>query len=186
MVNGLALSDPGCLVLDVAAGTGSITRLLDGHRVVGLDVNASMLAGYRGGVAVLGEAEQLPFPDGSFDALTFGYLLRYTEDPKACLRELSRVLRPGGVIGMVEFGRPARPAGWLWKAYAQGLLPVAGRLIGSGWAEVGSFLGDDIDNFYRRYPQNVLIECWKSAGLIDVRSMRMSLGGGLVMWAAKP
>jgi hypothetical protein len=74
----------------------------------------------------------------------------------------------------------------LWKAYAQGLLPVAGRLIGSGWAEVGSFLGDDIDNFYRRYPQNVLIECWKSAGLIDVRSMRMSLGGGLVMWAAKP
>jgi demethylmenaquinone methyltransferase/2-methoxy-6-polyprenyl-1,4-benzoquinol methylase len=135
---------------------------------------------------VLGEAEQLPFPDGSFDALTFGYLLRYTEDPKACLRELSRVLRPGGVIGMVEFGRPAGPAGWLWKAYAQGLLPVAGRLIGSGWAEVGSFLGDDIDNFYRRYPQNVLIECWKSAGLIDVRSMRMSLGGGLVMWAAKP
>jgi len=188
MVRGLGLSVPGCLVLDVAAGTGSITRLLrrDGHQVVGIDLNASMLAQFRGGVPVLGEAEKLPFPDEAFHALTFGYLLRYTDDPTVCLRELARVLRPGGVIGMVEFGLPAGLPGWLWRAYTRGLLPLAGKLIGSGWAEVGSFLGSDIDTFHRRYPSEVLTACFRAAGLVDVRSKRLSLGGGLVMWAVRP
>jgi demethylmenaquinone methyltransferase/2-methoxy-6-polyprenyl-1,4-benzoquinol methylase len=188
MVRGLGLSVPGCLVLDIAAGTGSITRLLarDGHRVVGIDLSASMLAHYLGGVAVLGRAEELPFSDEAFDALTFGYLLRYTDDPTACLRELARVLRPGGVIGMVEFGLPARLAGWLWRAYTRSVLPLAGRLIGSGWAEVGSFLGADIDDFHRRYPKEVLTGCFRAAGLVDLRSKRLSLGGGLVMWARRP
>ena len=53
-----------------------------------------------------GEAEALPFADASFDALTFTYLLRYVEDPAATLRELARVVKPGGRVGMVEFGVP--------------------------------------------------------------------------------
>ena len=55
---------------------------------------------------VQGEAEQLPFDDGEFDALTFTYLLRYVDDRAATMRELARVVKPGARIGMVEFGVP--------------------------------------------------------------------------------
>ena len=58
----------------------------------------------------LGEAERLPFADGEFDALTFTYLLRYVDDPRATLRELVRVVRPGGRVATLEFGVPARRA----------------------------------------------------------------------------
>jgi demethylmenaquinone methyltransferase / 2-methoxy-6-polyprenyl-1,4-benzoquinol methylase len=54
-----------------------------------------------------GEAERLPFADGSFDALTFTYLLRYVDDPAAVRHEMARVVKPGGRIGMVEFGVPS-------------------------------------------------------------------------------
>ena len=57
---------------------------------------------------VEGSAERLPFPDASFDALTFTYLLRYVEDPAATLAELARVVRPGGTIAALEFGLPKR------------------------------------------------------------------------------
>ena len=60
---------------------------------------------------VLGRAEELPFPDASFDALTVTYLLRYVDDPGATLRELARVVRPGGVVASLEFGVPPAPYG---------------------------------------------------------------------------
>ena len=55
---------------------------------------------------VPGEAERLPFGDGEFDALTFTYLLRYVDDPAATMRELARVVRPGGTIASLEFAVP--------------------------------------------------------------------------------
>ncbi len=178
----------GARVLDVAAGTGAITRLLEerGARVIAFDQSAEMLgiARQRGATAVLGTAEQLPFPDGSFDAVTFGYLLRYV-DPAVALGELARVLRPGGEIGMVEFGRPNgfwRPFWWL---YTRLVLPSAGAMIGSGWREVGSFLGPSIDRFYRLFPHRRLAEVWESAGFAEVQVARRSLGGGIIMWARK-
>ena len=114
MVAGLEL-DAGARVLDVAAGTGAITRLLQarGCDVTALDQSAAMLtrARERGATAVLATAERLPFLDATFDGVTFSYLLRYVADPADCMRELVRVLRPEGVMGMVEFGRPARVLG---------------------------------------------------------------------------
>ncbi|MCH8983725.1 MAG: class I SAM-dependent methyltransferase, partial [Acidobacteria bacterium] len=75
--------EPGDWVLDVAAGTGSITRLLQarGAEVVSLDLTVVMLAHAvdRGATGVIATGEGLPFPDASFDAVTFGYLLRYVE-----------------------------------------------------------------------------------------------------------
>ena len=56
-----------------------------------------------------GEAEALPFADESFDALTFTYLLRYVDDPAATMRELARVVRPGGRVASLEFGVPPWP-----------------------------------------------------------------------------
>ena len=120
LVDGIA-AGPDQRVLDVATGTGMVAAELvrrSGCRVVGLDQSEDMLAGARARLAAIrrwprasswsaGEAEQLPFADGEFDALTFTYLLRYVDDRAATMRELARVVRPGGRIGMLEFGVPA-------------------------------------------------------------------------------
>ncbi len=188
MVDGLVLS-PGSRVLDVAAGTGSITRLIEarGLEVVSVDQSREMtrMAMQRGATAVLATAERLPFADGTFDGITFGYLLRYVDDVSKCLEELVRIVRPGGTVGMVEFGMPT--GGWrlAWFLYTRIVLPTAGAVISSGWLEVGRFLGPSIDTFARKYPPDLLAAEWESAGMKDVRFRRMSLGGGLVMWGRR-
>lgn len=180
MVAGLELP-AGAEVLDVASGTGSIERCLAdrGMRVVGLDQCFEMLAAASrpGGTAVCAKADAAPFAAESFDGLTFGYLLRYVADPLVCLRELGRVVRPGGAIGMVEFGRPRGVWGALWRLYTRLILPVVGAGISPGWGAIGRFLGPSIDGFHRDYPDD---------GLVDVRMVRRSLGGGLIMWGRKP
>lgn len=189
MVDGLGI-EAGDAVLDIAAGTGLITRLLQsrGARVVSLDQSLPMLesAVTRGATGVVATAEALPFPSSSFDAVTFGYLLRYVHDVTGCMKEITRVLEPGGRVGMVEFGRPAGVWRPLWFGYTRFLLPAAGLVAGDGWYRVGRFLGPSIDDFADRYPPDLLVEAWESAGLVDVRAEAMSLGGGLVMWGRRP
>ena len=189
MVDGLALR-AGERVLDVACGTGSVARLAtaSGCEVVALDQSGEMLAQARAtGLGVVrATAERLPFPDASFDALTFTYLLRYVADPAACMRELVRALRPGGRIGMVEFGRPRRFTVLPWWLYTRVALPTAGALIGHGWRQVGTFLGPSIERFHRQFPPQKLTALWTGAGLVDVRTERRSVGGGLLMWARRP
>ncbi|MGQ0848487.1 MAG: class I SAM-dependent methyltransferase [Actinomycetota bacterium] len=186
MVAGLAVV-AGSRVLDVAAGTGLISRRLEDsdYRVTALDQSREMLTRHRGRQRVLAQAEHLPFPSGTFDALTFGYLLRYVADPVACMAELTRVVKRGGRVGMVEFGVPAPWLRVLWRIYTRGLLPIIGRLIGTGWATVGAFLGPSIEQFHRTLPLPVLVSVWESAGLVDVMVARPSLGAGLVMWGRK-
>ena len=188
MVDGLGLG-AGSRVLDVAAGTGSITRLMAsrGIEVISVDLSRHMsaMAAQRGATAVLATAGRLPFLDATFDGVTFGYLLRYVDDVAQCLEELVRIVRPGGVVGMVEFGRPAgvwRPP---WSMYTRALLPAAGAVIGSGWWEVGRFLGPSIDAFTDRHPPDRLAAEWRAAGMDGVSFRRMSLGGGLVMWGRR-
>jgi demethylmenaquinone methyltransferase/2-methoxy-6-polyprenyl-1,4-benzoquinol methylase len=185
MVAGLE-APPGGLILDVAAGTGSISRELEarGYRVVALDLSPSMLGEHGGRWRVLARGDQLPFRSESFDGVTFGYLLRYVDDPGACLEELARVVRPGGMVGMVEFGLPRGPWLFLWTIYTGWLLPAIGRLISPGWAEVGRFLRGSIESFYERHPD--LPGVWTRSGLVEVKSVEISLGGGLVMWGRKP
>src|SRR6185437_16819226 len=87
---------------------------------------------------VRGEAERLPFADGEFDALSFTYLLRYVDDRAATMRELARVVRPGGRIGMLEFGVPqAEPPRTAWRAYTRVGLPLIGSAVSPAWREVG-------------------------------------------------
>jgi demethylmenaquinone methyltransferase / 2-methoxy-6-polyprenyl-1,4-benzoquinol methylase len=179
-------------VLDVATGTGLVAQeLVDGgFRVTGLDQSPEMLARAQArfdGLVELVEAsaEALPFGDSSFDHLTFTYLLRYVDDPAATLRELARVVRPGGTVAMLEFGLPRgiwRPPWDLWVGVG---LPLAGRLLSPGWHEVGTFLGPSIRDFHTRYPEPRLVGIWREAGIADVRSRRLSLGGGLVVWGRR-
>jgi len=185
-------------VLDVATGTAAVAIELvryTGCSVVGIDQSPEMLAAgrarvERAGLAdriELGEgrAEELPFDDGSFDALTFTYLLRYVDDPATTLRELARVVRPGGTIAGLEFGVPPQPWRPLWELWVRVGLPAAGRLISPGWAEVGRFLGPSIRAFYERYPLPTLAQLWRDAGIAGVRSRRLSFGGGIVTWGLR-
>ena len=184
---------PSDRVLDVATGTGMVARELVAQydcRVVGVDQSTGMLAEARRRTnghleLVEASADSLPFPAREFDALTFTYLLRYVEDPAATLRELARVVKPGGVVAALEFGVPRGLWRALWELYVRVGLPAAGALGGSGWREAGTFLGGSIRSFNERWPQERLHDAWREAGLEDVRTRRMSFGGGVVTWARK-
>jgi demethylmenaquinone methyltransferase/2-methoxy-6-polyprenyl-1,4-benzoquinol methylase len=184
---------PGDTVLDVATGTGAVALELvrqKGCHVVGVDQSAEMLAEARRRVdgrvrLVEARAEALPFEDGAFDALTFTYLLRYVDDPPATLRELARVVKPGGTIAGLEFGVPRGLPRALWELWVRAGLPAAGAAIGGGWREVGSFLGPSIRGFYERWPLPRLLDAWRGAGIDGVRARRLSLGGGIVTWGRK-
>ena len=164
---------------------------------MGLDQSEQMLARARQKLAaapeltnritfIHGEAERLPFEGGTFDALTFTYLLRYVDDPAATMRELARVLRPGGRIASLEFGIPPRLLARLaWGAYTALGLPALGRAVSREWGEVGRFLGPSIRDFYARHPLERIVEHWRRAGLEEVHVRRMSLGGGVLMWARR-
>ncbi|MDX6469095.1 MAG: demethylmenaquinone methyltransferase / 2-methoxy-6-polyprenyl,4-benzoquinol methylase [Gaiellaceae bacterium] len=186
-------------VLDVASGTAAVSielaRAAPSRTIVGVDQSAEMLAAgrarvQRAGLAARielreGRAEVLPFADGEFDALTFTYLLRYVEDPAATLRELARVVRPGGTIAMQEFGVPSGIWRPLWELYVRVGLPLAGAAVSPAWKEVGGFLGPSIRSFYERWPIGTLLELWREAGISDVRCKRLSVGGGIVVWGTR-
>jgi demethylmenaquinone methyltransferase / 2-methoxy-6-polyprenyl-1,4-benzoquinol methylase len=178
-------------VLDVATGTGLVARELVrrfGCSVVGIDQSPEMLAVARErtrGLPVTlaeGRAESLPFADGEFASLTFTYLLRYVDDPAATMRELARVVRPGGTVAMLEFAVPRGLWRPLWELWVRVGLPGLGRIISPGWHEVGRFLGPSIRTFCERYDPAAL---FRDAGLVDVQSRRLSLGGGVVVWGRK-
>ena len=199
MVDSIVPSSPARM-LDVASGTAGVAIQLaerTSASVVGLDLTEQMLRRGQGNVAragltdrvalTVGQAEQLPFADATFDGLTFTYLLRYVADPQATLRELSRVVKPGATVASLEFLVPPNPfwRAWWWL-YTRTLLPAAGWVTGGReWYGVGRFLGPSISTYYRDHPLAWHTEAWRAAGLVDVGVRTMSLGGGLVMWGTK-
>jgi demethylmenaquinone methyltransferase/2-methoxy-6-polyprenyl-1,4-benzoquinol methylase len=190
----------GRLVLDVASGTAGVALQIasrTGANVVGVDLTEEMLRQGQRNVAaatrearvrlVAGRAEELPFPDASFDALTFTYLLRYVDDPQATLAELARVVKPGGRVASLEFCVPPNPA-WrsAWWLYTRLVLPAGGLITGGPeWLRVGRFLGPNISGHYRSYPIAWTVDAWRKAGFDDVGFRLMSLGGGLIMWGTR-
>jgi demethylmenaquinone methyltransferase/2-methoxy-6-polyprenyl-1,4-benzoquinol methylase len=189
---------PGSWALDVASGTGLVARELAARRnvrVVSLDPSEAMLrAGAPPARAarlddrihpVLGIAEALPFADGTFDAVTFTYLLRYVDEPEATVSELARVLRPGGTMACVEFHLPA--GAWArtgWWLYTRGVMPVVGAAVSPAWRHTGRFLGTSIEEFTRRHPIPEQVRWWHRAGMTSVRTRVMSAGAGIV-WSAR-
>ncbi len=191
--------DAGGRVLDVATGTAAVAIEIahrTGSRVVGLDQSEPMIregirrvgrAGLGDRILfTLGSGERLPFRDASFDAVTFAYLLRYVDDVGATLKELARVIRPGGVLAGQEFHVPRRTVFRVpWKLYTRGVMPWIGRIVSPQWRDAFSFLSGSIPEFYRRHPLEQQLELWRAAGIEDVQARVMSLGAAVVVWGTK-
>lgn len=188
-------------VLDVACGPAGVTlaiaRATDAS-ITGIDLTEEMLrlglsnverSQHAGRIRLaVARAEQLPFADATFDAVSFSYLMRYVDDPAATIKELARCLRPGGVMASLEFGVPAwPPAHAVWFAYTRVGLPLFGLLLGGRpWYRVGRFLGPSIANHYARHPISAHVAAWQAAGLRGITVRPMSFGGGVVLSAMKP
>jgi demethylmenaquinone methyltransferase/2-methoxy-6-polyprenyl-1,4-benzoquinol methylase len=190
---------PGNLVLDVCTGTAGVAlEIADHHdgRIVGLDVSHSMLQAGLSAIEkrnldgriqlIQGRAEHLPFPDETFDMVVFTYLLRYVQDPDAAIRELSRVLKPGGELLSLEFGIPE--ALWvraLWEIYNRVVMPVMTIPVSRGWHRMGCFLGPSISGFCKRYPVDCLAAIWREHGIPLVETRPLLKGAAIVMWGTK-
>ena len=190
---------PGARVLDVAAGTQLVSRALAAGRsvhVVALDQSEPMLRAGRepnrlAGLddrirLVLGQAERLPFDDATFDAVSFTYLLRYVEDPASTVRELARVLRPGGSIAMLEFSVPTAPLARLgWWIQTRVVIRVVGAAVSPAWARTTAFLGPNISRFVALHPVEEWVRWFQRAGIGHVRTRSFLFGSAVVLWGVK-
>ena len=185
-------------VLDMATGTGALAFRLARRpevRVVAADITRAMLLQARARAARDGQApaidlmectaEAIPFPDAAVDAVLFTYLLRYVSDVPATLRELTRVVRPGGMMLSQDFAVPHGVFYGLWRLHTDFVLRLGGALISPGWRRAGAFLGGSIRGFYQRWPEGRIVDLWRECGFPDVQARRLSLGGALIMWGTK-
>ena len=181
---------PGGQVLDVATGTGKLAlaaaeRVAPGGAVIGLDASSKMLARARRAADrrdrgaslaalewVMGDALHLPFGDGAFDAVTIGFGLRNLTDYEAGLREMARVLRPGGRLAVLEISEPRSGVGrMLFVTWFRRIIPALGRLIGRRAAY--SYLPASLE----RYPEPERVaELMRSAGFTTIRWRRLPTG----------
>ena len=173
-------------VLDVACGTGdfSIEALRHGVRqVVGVDISENMLAVAREKARdkgleeqlefLYGDSEQLTFPDGNFDAVTVAFGVRNFEHLERGLREMCRVLRPGGRVVILEFSTPDRfPMKQLYRFYFKHILPRVGGLV-SGDRGAYEYLPASVFAF----PQgDRFLDIMRACGFRDVRRRPLTFG----------
>jgi demethylmenaquinone methyltransferase/2-methoxy-6-polyprenyl-1,4-benzoquinol methylase len=197
LVEKLVLPEPA-LVLDMATGTGAVAFRVARRpqvRVIAADVTRAMLLQAQARAARDGRpppidliectAEAMPFPDAAFDAVIFTYLLRYVSDVAATLRELTRVVRPGGMLLSQDFAMPRGVFYPLWRLHTDLVLRLGGALISPGWRRAGAFLGGSIRDFYQRWPEERILDLWRECGFPDVRAKRLSLGGAIIMWGTR-
>jgi len=170
-------------VLDVAAGPGNVaTELVAGgaRSVVALDLSERMLrVGYERGhdriAWVNGDALALPFPGGSFDALTISFGLRNVPSPEAAAREFARVLRPGGRVVVCEFAAPTwRPFREVYRRYLVGAVPAIARVVSSS-PDAYVYLAESI----LAWPDRRTVAGWfTDAGFAELQVK--DLAGGIV------
>ena len=170
---------PGDRVLDSCCGTGDLAVEAErrGGRVVGLDFSGRMLERARRKSStvewVQGDALALPFPDGTFDAATVGFGVRNLADLEHGLRELRRVLHPGGRLAVLEITQPRGFLRPFFRIWLDVLVPFAGKVLPGGKAY--TYLPASVHRFPR--PED-LSRALENAGFGDV-AFRL-LGGGVV------
>lgn len=181
---------PGQRALDVAGGTGDLAagmaaQVGAGGLIILTDINAAMLAKGRDALTDRGivgnvrysiaNAECLPFPDSSFDCITIGFGLRNVTDNAAALRSMTRTLKPGGQLLILEFSHPTAPGlKPVYDAYSFSVLPWLGKVVAKDAASY-RYLAESI----RRFPdQPALLGMMREAGLENCSYHNLS--GGIV------
>lgn len=196
MVDALPPVGAGERVLDLCTGTGDVAVLLAGRlhggRVHGADFCEAMVARApakaesteRRPAFLVADAMALPLPDAAYRAVTVAFGLRNVEDPGAGLDEMGRVLRPGGRLLILEFGRPHnRVFGALYRFYFFRVLPLIGRLLSGSSVDAYRYLPESVwafdgpDTLGRRMDQ---------AGLRLLRTESFLLGAVRLYVAEKP
>ena len=173
-------------IIDVATGTGDLAiaaMKLDPLRITGLDISEKMLEegrkkilkkGY-GSIIELkrGESENISFPDNTFDAAMAGFGVRNFRDPLRGLSEMYRVLKPGGIIMILEFSNPQRfPLRHIYNFYFRRLLPLAGKLLSKNRIAY-SYLPESV----LRFPDNErFLDLLRKAGFTDVKQKKFTGG----------
>jgi demethylmenaquinone methyltransferase/2-methoxy-6-polyprenyl-1,4-benzoquinol methylase len=183
-------------ILDVATGTGDLAieaMRLEPEKVTGIDLSSGMLEegrrkiarkGYAGRIELLsGDALSTGFPDGIFDASMSAFGVRNFEDTLQGLQEMFRVLRPGGMIMVLEFSRPSVfPLKQIYGFYFRRILPLIGRRV-SGDRDAYSYLPDSVMSF----PDNErFLALLSSAGFIHVSQRRLSGGIASIYTGLRP
>ena len=182
-----AAAKEGMNVLDVATGTGDmaimLTKQLPGSHVTGVDISNGMLEIGRQKIARLqleqrivlqtGDSEALEFSDAQFDAITVAFGVRNFENLERGLREMLRVLKPGGRLVVLEFSQPRTPGvRQLYDLYLRLVAPNVGRMVSSS-REAYQYLNDSV----KAFPEGTaFIHILDTCGYAHARMHRLSLG----------
>lgn len=183
-------------ILDVATGTGDLAieaLRLNPQRITGIDISEKMLEvgrekiarlGHQGKIELLkGDSASILFPDHTFDAVMSAFGVRNFEDTAAGLKEMLRVLRPGGMIMVLEFSRPSWfPLRQVYGLYFTKILPWIGRKV-SGDPDAYSYLPDSVMAF----PDNEdFLQLLGTAGFTDAGQKKLSGGIASIYYGLRP
>lgn len=173
-------------ILDVATGTGEVAfetvKRLGDCMVTGVDPSSEMLEHARKKLQMLGEsgtinlaqcaAENLPFRDGTFDAVTIAFGIRNTNDPEKSLSEMNRVLKPGGIAAILEFAIPQNKLfAPLYMFYFNRIMPLVGSVFGTGTEY--KYLSDSTSAFPQR---EKFVRMMEEAGFNAIKSVELMTG----------
>ncbi len=183
---------PDGWILDLASGTGDIARLLNesnpGSRIVGADFSLGMLKEAKKrfpgrDISWLGcDANILPFHEGCFKAVTFGYLLRNVDDSVAVLKEVYRVLKRGGVVVCLDTTPPVKNLFYPFvRFYFKVGIPVLGRMIARDESAYSYLTGSTMDF----HDAEALADCFREAGFSRVGYKKFMMGTIGVHWGMK-
>lgn len=182
-------------ILDIATGTGDLAILMtltNAKKIIGLDISAGMLEVGRKKIAhknlnhkiemVLGDSENIPYPDASFDAITVAFGVRNFENLEKGLAEILRVLKPGGIFVILETSVPEKfPYKQGYKFYSKYILPLIGKIFSKDNSAY-QYLSDSASVFpYGEALNNIL----RKVGFIDVKALPQTLGVASIYVASK-
>jgi len=195
-----ARTQPGDFVLDCACGTGDLTqafaRFSRAARIVGTDYTPNMLEVARHKQDKLhtelaerisyqhADAQQLPFEDNTFDAVSIAFGIRNVQDPPKAMGEFARVLRPGGRLVILEFGQPAfPPIRWFNNLYCGVIMPRTATWIARDRSGAYRYLPKSVASFLTREQMESMIA---DAGFGQVESRALTFGICNLYSARKP